>query len=91
MNNISYENTDVKEIENEKNNEKEKKRRVKLFKDGKYINSINKKENEKYNKKNIAEEKKGKKIKEIKCNIDAFEYINKIQKEIKNLKIVSNK
>ena len=43
MNNISYENTDVKEIVNKKNNEKEKKRRVKLYKDGKYINNINKK------------------------------------------------
>ena len=32
MNNISYENTDVKEIVNKKNNEKEKKRRVKLLK-----------------------------------------------------------
>ena len=89
MNNISYENTDVKEIENEKNNEKEEKRRVKLFRDGKYINSINKKEKD--NRINIVVEKKGKKVKDIKCNVDAFEYINKIQKEIKNLKIVSNK
>ena len=35
--------------------------------------------------------KKKKKLKDIKCSVDAFEYINKIQKEIKNLKIVSNK
>ena len=89
MNKISYENTDVKDIENEKNSEKEKKRRVKIFENRKYIININKKEKD--NKENITEEKKKKKIKDIKCNVDAFEYINKIKKEIKNLKIVSNK
>ena len=94
MNNISYENIDIKEKENEKNNEKEKKKKVKIFQGKKYINNINninKKEEEKENKKDIVEEKKKKKIKNVIGNIDAFEYINKIQKEIKNLKIVSNK
>ena len=89
MNNISYENIDIKENENEKNNEKEQKKKVKIFQGKKYINNINKKEKE--NKKDIVEEKKKKKIKNVIGTIDAFEYINKIQKEIKNLKIVSNK
>ena len=89
MNNISYENIDIKENENEKNNEKEQKKKVKIFQGKKYINNINKKDKE--NKKDNVEEKKKKKIKNVIGTINAFEYINKIQKEIKNLKIVSNK
>ena len=90
LNAITYENIDVEE---NKSDEKEKKRKVKIFKNGKYIKNIfkNKKENKSENNKENVVEKKKKKLKDIKCSVDAFEYINKIQKEIKNLKIVSNK
>ena len=90
LNAITYENIDVEE---NKSDEKEKKRKVKIFKNGKYIKNIfkNKKENKNENNKENVVEKKKKKLKDIKCSVDAFEYINKIQKEIKNLKIVSNK
>ena len=90
LNAITYENIDVEE---NKSDEKEKKRKVKIFKNGKYIKNIfkNKKEKKNENNKENVVEKKKKKLKDIKCSVDAFEYINKIQKEIKNLKIVSNK
>ena len=76
-NNISYENVDIKDIENEKNKEKEKIRKVIIFKDGKYIKKIKLKQE-------VQNNKKPNNIK-IKNHFDGLEYINKI-KEMKNLK-----
>ena len=83
MNNISYENMDDKEIENEKNNEKEKKRKVKIFENGKYIKFKNNKKVDE-NKVLVFSEYKKKKSKEKK-NVDVLEYINKIR-SFKNMK-----
>ena len=83
MNNISYKNIDIKD--NEKNNKKDK-RKVKIFKDGKYIRN-NKEEVKNLN----IMERKPKKVIKIKNDVDAFEYIDRIKNEIQNLKIVNNK
>ena len=83
MNNISYKNIDIKD--NEKNNKKDK-RKVKIFKDGKYIKN-NKEEVKNLN----IMERKPKKVIKIKNDVDAFEYIDRIKNEIQNLKIVNNK
>ena len=83
MNNISYKNIDIKD--NEKNNKKDK-RKVKIFKDGKYIRN-NKEEVKNLN----IMGRKPKKVIKIKNDVDAFEYIDRIKNEIQNLKIVNNK
>ena len=83
MNNISYKNIDIKD--NEKNNKKDK-RKVKIFKDGKYIKN-NKEEVKNLN----IMGRKPKKVIKIKNDVDAFEYIDRIKNEIQNLKIVNNK
>lgn len=79
MNNISYQNINI--IENEKNNETEKKRKVKIFKDGKYIKPL-KKEHKNTN----INERKSKKVKNM-IDVDGMEYINKIMEIIKTPKI----
>ena len=81
--NISYENVDIKE--NEKNIEKKKTRKVKIFKNGKYINKPKIIEKPKF----VI--KKEKKLIKNKIDVNSFEYINKIKSEIDNKKNENDK
>ena len=81
--NISYENVDIKE--NEKKIEKKKTKKVKIFKNGKYINKPKIIEKPKF----VI--KKEKKLIKNKIDVNSFEYINKIKSEIDNKKNENNK
>ena len=85
INSISYENIDITKDDKK---EKKDKRRVKIFKNGKYIKI--KKEDKKVNERNDIFERKSRKKIIIKNEVDGFEYINKIKNEIKNLKSTNN-
>ena len=85
INSISYENIDIAKDDKK---EKKDKRRVKIFKNGKYIKI--KKEDKKVNERNDIFERKSRKKIIIKNEVDRFEYINKIKNEIKNLKSTNN-
>ena len=85
INSISYENIDIAKDDKK---EKKDKRRVKIFKNGKYIKT--KKEDKKVNERNEIFERKSRKKIIIKNEVDGFEYINKIKNEIKNLKSTNN-
>ena len=85
INSISYENIDIAKDDKK---EKKDKRRVKIFKNGKYIKI--KKEDKKVNERNDIFERKSRKKIIIKNEVDGFEYINKIKNEIKNLKSTNN-
>lgn len=85
INSISYENIDIAKDDKK---EKKDKRRVKIFKNGKYIKI--KKEDKKVNERNDIIERKSRKKIIIKNEVDGFEYINKIKNEIKNLKSTNN-
>ena len=85
INSISYENIDIAKDDKK---EKKDKRRVKIFKNGKYIKT--KKEDKKVNERNDIFERKSRKKIIIKNEVDGFEYINKIKNEIKNLKSTNN-
>ena len=86
INEISYKNIVINE--NEKNNEKEEKRKVKLFKDGKYIKKPKPFKN--VNNMNVMLRKKKKNL-NLKDVVDAFEYMKKIKNEINHLKNTNNK